>query len=113
MSSSIVNPVRAFSVPSVSAESAAENIPPSECPMHTEGKNAKAPEDDWVSECPSNPDAVSGPSKTSDVDPLNMMPPPNQRPSPDQPFSLPTDRQKSTIPKATGKEGETWVYPSA
>ena len=35
------------------------------------------------------------------VDPLNMMPPPNQRPSPDQPFPLSTDRQKSGIPKVS------------
>ena len=45
-----------------------------------------------------------------DVDPRNMMPPPNQRPAENQPFPLPIERQKSTIPKA-GTE-ETWVYPS-
>lgn len=39
-----------------------------------------------------------------------MMPPPNQRPAPDQPFPLPTERQKSSIPKA-GTD-ETWQYPS-
>merc|ERR1719445_2952173 len=38
------------------------------------------------------------------------MPPPNQRPAPNQPFPLPIERQKSTIPKA-GTE-DTWVYPS-
>ena len=38
------------------------------------------------------------------------MPPPNQRPAPDQPFPLPIERQKSNIPKA-GSE-ETWEYPS-
>lgn len=41
-----------------------------------------------------------------------MMPPPNQRPQPDQPFPLDTGRIKSSIPKAGGKEGETWEYPS-
>ena len=46
----------------------------------------------------------------SDVDPRNMMPPPNQRPSPDQPFDLPIERQKSSIPKAG--TNETWTYPS-
>ena len=56
------------------------------------------------SECPSNA------SNGSDVDPRNMMPPPNQRPAPNQPFPLPIDRQKSSIPKA-GTE-ETWQYPS-
>ena len=47
----------------------------------------------------------------ADIDPTNRMPPPNQQPSPGQPFLLSTDRQKSSIPKATA-EGETWVYPS-
>lgn len=40
------------------------------------------------------------------------MPPPNQKPAPDQPFPLPTEREVSTIPKAEG-EGDFWVYPSA
>ena len=39
------------------------------------------------------------------------MPPANQQPAPDQPFPLPTERQMSSIPKATG-DGEFWVYPS-
>ncbi len=39
------------------------------------------------------------------------MPPPNQRPSPGQPFPLSTERIQSTIPKA-GTEKEKWVYPS-
>ena len=39
------------------------------------------------------------------------MPPPNQLPSPNQPFPLSTDRVKSTIPKA-GTENDKWVYPS-
>lgn len=43
-----------------------------------------------------------------------QMPPENQTPSPGQPFSLNTDRQVSTIPKAIVKEGEGqfWIYPS-
>jgi len=43
------------------------------------------------------------------------MPPPNQRPAPDQPFSLPINREKSTIPKSTSNpdgKAETWEYPS-
>lgn len=40
------------------------------------------------------------------------MPPPNQRPAPDQPFTLPTQRQVSTIPKAGASENEFWQYPS-
>lgn len=39
------------------------------------------------------------------------MPAANQQPAPDQPFPLPTNRQVSSIPKAT-VEGEFWVYPS-
>ncbi|KRT84887.1 hypothetical protein AMK59_2022 [Oryctes borbonicus] len=72
-------------------------IPP-ECPMHK--KQA-------VSDCP-----VRG--SGDGIDPLNMMPPANQQPAPDQPFSLPTERQVSTIPKSILKEGEGpyWVYPS-
>ncbi|XP_069703448.1 holocytochrome c-type synthase [Periplaneta americana] len=70
--------------------------PPPECPMHRKEKIE-------TSGCP-----VSG---NSDINPLNMMPPPNQQPAPDQPFPLPTQRQTSTIPKA-GAEHEFWVYPS-
>jgi cytochrome c heme-lyase len=65
----------------------AESAPPSECPMHAATTGANA-----------------------DIDPRNMMPPPNQRPAPDQPFPLPTERQRSTIPKAG--TAETWEYPS-
>lgn len=41
------------------------------------------------------------------------MPPANQQPAPDQPFSLPTQRQVSSIPKVT-EDGsrEFWLYPS-
>lgn len=72
--------------------------PPPECPMHQ--KKAKP----VASECPIN-------AGGDDINPLNMMPAPNQQPAPDQPFPLPKDRQVSTIPKA-GKDGEFWVYPS-
>ena len=37
------------------------------------------------------------------------MPAPNQRPSPDQPFSLNTNREMSKIPKSNG---DCWEYPS-
>jgi len=67
-----------------------------------------------ASECPSSAgkseSLIPMPSESKDIDPKNMMPPPNQLPSPDQPFPLPTDRQTSSIPNpATGKN---WVYPS-
>jgi len=62
----------------------------------------------YRSECP----AAAGDLQTATFDQRNMMPPPNQLPAPDQPFLLPVERVSSTIPKAGGKEGETWQYPS-
>lgn len=68
-------------------------IPP-ECPMHKSR----------ASECPVQ----------HEVNPLNMMEPANQKPAPDQPFLLPTDRQTSSIPKSNVQEGDSqfWQYPS-
>ncbi|CAL8090541.1 unnamed protein product [Calicophoron daubneyi] len=67
-----------------------------------------------VSECPITKSSRTCPFKGDpEVDKNNMMPPPNQRPSPGQPFPLPTDRQVSSIPKADTQNGEKWVYPSA
>jgi len=62
----------------------------------------------YRSECPAS--AANMP--TQELDQRNMMPSPNQLPAPDQPFPLPTERVCSTIPKAGGKDGETWQYPS-
>ncbi|PAV84123.1 hypothetical protein WR25_27240 [Diploscapter pachys] len=46
------------------------------------------------------------------INPLNNeLEHPNQKPAPDQPFSLPISREKSTIPKA-GTDSDTWTYPS-
>jgi len=72
--------------------------PPSECPMHAEQAPPQPP-----SECPMH-------AEGSDINPANMMPPPNQQPATDQPFPLPTKRITSNIPKA-GTD-ENWVYPS-
>ncbi|XP_017143084.1 cytochrome c-type heme lyase [Drosophila miranda] len=93
---------------------AAGGSPPPECPMHQkqggDNKSASAvpphPKMQQASECPVQHD-------NSDVNPLNMMPPANQQPSPGQPFALPTDRQTSTIPKVT-EDGSVqfWQYPS-
>jgi hypothetical protein len=57
----------------------------------------------YPSECP-----MSGATATSDVNPLNMMPPANQMPAADQPFPLSTSRVTSSIPKVSEKE-ENWV----
>nr|CAG4642006.1 EOG090X0CJG [Eurycercus lamellatus] len=92
---------------------------PSECPMHQKVTDTKqavvetpAKPVEYPSECPMNASNGSLLVNTeNDVNPLNMMPPPNQRPAPDQPFELPTERQVSTIPKA-GTQNEFWQYPS-
>ncbi|KAH0946106.1 hypothetical protein HN011_002546 [Eciton burchellii] len=80
-----------------------QNEPPPECPMH---KSYQLNTINYTNECP------IGQMNNNDINPLNMMPPANQQPAPDQPFSLPTNREISSIPKATGQEGEFWVYPS-
>ncbi|MBN3296658.1 CCHL lyase, partial [Amia calva] len=60
-------------------------------------------------ECPMR--ASAGGNKTpDDIDPTNMMPPPNQIPAPDQPFPLSVTREESKIPRA-GTD-KNWVYPS-
>ncbi|KAF5300253.1 hypothetical protein FQR65_LT09208 [Abscondita terminalis] len=69
------------------------------------------------SECPVLHTKFAGqcPIQHSDqINPLNMMPAPNQQPAPDQPFPLSTLRQMSSIPKAIVKDGEEpfWIYPS-
>lgn len=72
-----------------------------ECPhFQNQPKEQKAT---YPSECP-----MSGSTANSDVNPLNMMPPANQVPAPDQPFPLSTSRVTSGIPKVSEKE-ENWV----
>lgn len=69
---------------------------------------------DGISRCPTGEAPRQCPfSDDTVVDKCNMMPPPNQRPSPGQPFPLPTDRQVSSIPKADDPSGGRWVYPSS
>ncbi|XP_044755740.1 holocytochrome c-type synthase [Coccinella septempunctata] len=77
---------------------------PKECPMHQEAK----PEQYARERCPIDH------NNKEEINPLNMMGPANQKPSPGQPFPLPVEREVSTIPKAIVKEGESpfWVYPS-
>ncbi|XP_033737831.1 cytochrome c-type heme lyase-like [Pecten maximus] len=84
---------------------------PSECPMHQGDSNPQQTTQNYPSECPMHQGTADGQKNQSDdIDPLNMMPPPNQRPAPDQPFPLEKDRIISSIPKAGASEN--WVYPS-
>ncbi|XP_073705680.1 holocytochrome c synthase a [Garra rufa] len=98
-----------------------KSTPPPECPMH----QASAPASDQLKKAPDVPAhqdrayefvecpmrAASGAKPTiSDINPANMMPPPNQQPSAAQPFPLSVVREESTIPRA-GSE-QNWVYPS-
>uniref|UniRef100_A0A915J3V2 Holocytochrome c-type synthase n=1 Tax=Romanomermis culicivorax TaxID=13658 RepID=A0A915J3V2_ROMCU len=64
-----------------------------------------------MSKCPIKHDAGISSSSKCPINPDNMMPPPNQKPAPDQPFPLSLDREISSIPKA-GSDEEYWVYPS-
>jgi len=116
----------------VKEESASKVSPPPGCPMHNKSNNSKpsgksqcpvseksaeeekAPQRKFsISDCPIHAGEMKGNKENSDLselDPSNMMPPANQQPSPGQPFLLPTERQKSSIPRG-GTDG-TWVYPS-
>lgn len=86
------------------------NTYPSECPMHQGQVKSSTEVKSYPSECPMHQEQNSQTGQQDDIDPTNMMPPPNQRPAPDQPFPLPTNRIISNIPKA-GTD-ENWVYPS-
>lgn len=101
-------------------------VPPTGCPMHHQNKSCtevsvSSTATKAASECPMQKTSQASIMPTGcpmrkeqpSVDELNtdnMMPPPNQRPAPDQPFPLSLERKTSTIPKA-GTD-ETWVYPS-
>lgn len=107
---------------SMSSSNAAD-IPP-ECPMHAEHKSKSA---NSTSPIAKNDNSLSSTYKTAsvalsssgecpikhenDINPTNMMYPPNQQPSPNQPFPLSTNRVVSNIPKA-GTENDKWQYPS-
>ncbi|XP_043554793.1 holocytochrome c-type synthase [Chiloscyllium plagiosum] len=102
--------------------------PPSQCPMHQAKKegcpmhqataasteNASYPVPahqegayEYV-ECPMK--GVNRPQTEDDIDPSNMMPPPNQMPSSDQPYPLSVVREESSIPRT--HSDKHWVYPS-
>jgi len=80
----------------------------SECPLGYGKKSESECPMGYQSECPSEVNPATMPETA--IDPRNMMPPPNQKASPDQPFQLSTLRQSSSIPK-DGTSG-TWLYPS-
>merc|ERR1712183_373425 len=85
------------------SEKKSEVYYPSECPMSTDFQDK-------------NKGGAAAPpaSPPQGIDPNNMMPPPNQRPSQDQPFDLSTQRVTSSIPKYNkSSESDThWRYPS-
>ncbi|XP_062992153.1 holocytochrome c-type synthase [Elgaria multicarinata webbii] len=116
------------SSPSIALEASASKQPqtaPSECPMHQkkmEGCPVHRKSEDSLDENQNSPvpahqerayEYVECPVKSQThekIDPSNMMPPPNQLPSPDQPFPLSTVREESSIPRAASEQ--KWVYPS-
>ncbi|CAL8400475.1 holocytochrome c-type synthase [Gadus morhua] len=100
--------------------------PPPGCPMHQSSAGGAVPP---APEAPAAPAAPAGPAHQdrayefvgcpmkaaasggqNDIDPTNMMPPPNQSPAPDQPFPLPLNRKESNIPRHGSDQ--KWVYPS-
>ncbi|XP_037678022.1 cytochrome c-type heme lyase isoform X2 [Choloepus didactylus] len=102
--------------------------PPSGCPMHerkmrgcplsakpsdstceSRGNSVPAHQErayEYV-ECPVK--ATTSKNKEN-LNPSNLMPPPNQMPAPGQPFALSTVREESSIPRADSEK--KWVYPS-
>ncbi|RUS84712.1 hypothetical protein EGW08_007540 [Elysia chlorotica] len=84
---------------------------PSECPMSQGVQSQKSSNPaSYPSACPMSQGEDKAKAIIEDLNTNNMMPPPNQRPAPDQPFELPTERVVSSIPKADSDE--KWVYPS-
>ena len=102
--------------------------PPSGCPMH-EGKMKGCPmsAEPSAQTCESKTHSVpahqdrayeyvecpvtgAAAKNKENLDPSNLMPPPNQTPAPDQPFPLSTVREESSIPRADSEK--KWVYPS-
>ncbi|XP_044156431.1 holocytochrome c-type synthase isoform X2 [Bufo gargarizans] len=112
--------------PAVSANTDPATSPPPGCPMHQQKMEAtgcpmhkEVPQNAESQSCsgPSHQERayeyVQCPMREKDkeeIDPSNMMPPPNQTPAPDQPFPLSITREESTIPRAN--TDKNWVYPS-
>ncbi|XP_029473415.1 cytochrome c-type heme lyase isoform X2 [Rhinatrema bivittatum] len=129
MGASTSSPFPVDQSPNVSGQLQATSPPPGcpvhqkqteGCPMHRQSSPNKDVEsqDSFVPahqeqayeyvECPNT--SSRSPPKSKDIDPRNLMPPPNQLPAPDQPFPLSTVREESTIPMAFSEKN--WVYPS-
>ncbi|KAG5847378.1 cytochrome c-type heme lyase-like isoform X1 [Anguilla anguilla] len=100
-----------------------QSAPAQQCPMHQASAPTAVHATGQLNAPPAGPahqdrayEFVGCPMKAAsgafqaDVDPANMMPPPNQVPAPDQPFPLSLKREESMIPR-TGTE-KNWVYPS-
>ncbi|XP_040215906.1 holocytochrome c-type synthase isoform X1 [Rana temporaria] len=105
--------------PTVSDTLQSTGSPPPGCPMHQKKMEGCPVPQNAESQSCSGPahqerayEYVQCPMKAGneDIDPSNMMPPPNQAPAPDQPFSLSLAREESTIPRA--ESDKNWVYPS-
>ncbi|VIO92927.1 cytochrome C-type heme lyase, putative [Brugia malayi] len=104
----------------VSHEVAQSEVSKFSCPYQSaKDQSADSKEKNMIksmaSECPKyqdreKTDGQGGCTSGSEFNELNAMPPPNQKPAPGQPFPLSTERQRSTIPKAT--EDGYWEYPS-
>ncbi|KAF7483103.1 Hypothetical predicted protein [Marmota monax] len=101
---------------------------PSGCPMH-EGKMKGCPmnaepsgpscesktysvpaHQDLEYECVEYPVTGAAAKNKENLDPSNLMPPPNQTPAPDQLSALSTGREESFIPRTDSEK--KWVYPS-
>jgi len=108
----------------LAAAASSGQLVPSECPMHADYKppaeSTPSPPPgpgDCSSTVPQHQAGLSfgkdyaGKVVDLDINPLNNEGPPNQMPSPDQPFPLSTERVVSSIPQATA-EPKHWVYPS-
>jgi hypothetical protein len=115
---------KSSSSPLMTLMSAGKGGAPGACPVVHEGGSAKASsssaEHSSSSSSPSASAATNGGNKRSrgpiynvysqEIDPTNMMPPPNQSMSPGQRVPLSTNRVQSSIPK--GGTESTWLYPS-
>ncbi|VDN06144.1 unnamed protein product [Thelazia callipaeda] len=97
-------------------ESSRSELSKSRCPHETDKSQSDNSNEisQLKSDCPARQslqiDLINQCSSIYQLNELNAMPSPNQRPSPDQPFILSTEREQSTIPRAV--DNGYWEYPS-